>query len=169
MVQVEARPIRTFFLDDYDRLEELIAELGVKNFTQETVWVVTLDTGKGIRSVAMVALGDYSRALVPISAILTPVVHDAVEEFIVIHNHPGQDIGHPSPQDMAFTLQIKAAAAVLGLKLLDHIIVDNAGAWFSYADAGMLDQIDERFDKTSKRYRARLRKVLGELAGTSDQ
>lgn len=67
--------------------------------------MVTLDSGKAIRSVAMIGLGEYGRVLVPLSAVLTPVVHDAVEGFILIHSHLGQDLRHPSPQDMAFTFR----------------------------------------------------------------
>jgi DNA repair protein RadC len=56
--------------------------------------------------------------------------------LILVHNHPSGD-PTPSQDDIAMTLQIKAAAAALSIVLHDHIIVGN-GQWFSFRKEGLL-------------------------------
>lgn len=68
------------------------------------------------------------------------VVRRALElgaaSFILVHNHPSGD-PTPSPDDIAMTRQVTAAAAILGLTVRDHIIVGN-GRWLSFAEKGFL-------------------------------
>ncbi|WP_242010571.1 JAB domain-containing protein [Acetobacter musti] len=68
------------------------------------------------------------------------VVRRALElgaaSLILVHNHPSGD-PTPSPDDIAMTRQVGAAAAVLGLTIRDHIIVGN-GQWLSFAEKGLL-------------------------------
>jgi DNA repair protein RadC len=55
---------------------------------------------------------------------------------IVAHNHPTDNL-EPSDEDKKVTRQLKDAAALLGLKLLDHIIFADKGQ-FSFCDEGLL-------------------------------
>ncbi|NHO18328.1 DNA repair protein RadC [Acetobacter oeni] len=68
------------------------------------------------------------------------VVRRALElgatSIILVHNHPSGD-PTPSPDDLAMTRQVSAAAAILGLVVRDHIIVGN-GRWLSFAEKGLL-------------------------------
>lgn len=56
--------------------------------------------------------------------------------IILCHNHPSGNL-RPSTADEMLTQKIKAAAACLDIRLLDHIIVSNEG-YFSFADEGLL-------------------------------
>jgi DNA repair protein RadC len=56
--------------------------------------------------------------------------------LILVHNHPSGD-PTPSPDDIAMTRQIKAAAAALSIVLHDHIIVGN-GRYVSFCREGLL-------------------------------
>ena len=56
--------------------------------------------------------------------------------LILVHNHPSGD-PTPSPDDIAMTREVDAAARALGVTLHDHIIIGN-GAWRSFRQDGLL-------------------------------
>jgi len=56
---------------------------------------------------------------------------------MVVHNHPSGD-PTPSPDDARLTLRLCAAADVLDLPLLDHLIVGDEHRYFSFREAGAM-------------------------------
>jgi len=56
--------------------------------------------------------------------------------LILAHNHPSGNL-NPSEADIKITNNLKTAASLIDLHLLDHIIVGDK-AYFSFADEGML-------------------------------
>jgi DNA repair protein RadC len=54
-----------------------------------------------------------------------------------VHNHPSGD-PTPSPDDARLTLRLAQAADILDMPLLDHLIVGDAGRYFSFREAGTL-------------------------------
>ena len=72
-----------------------------------------------------------------VPACLTP----GTTGLIVVHNHPS---GNPAPSedDARLTIRLCAAADVLDLCLLDHLIVGDAGRYFSFREAGHLHTSD---------------------------
>ena len=68
-----------------------------------------------------------------VPACLTP----GTTALLVVHNHPSGD-PTPSPDDARLTLRLAQAADVLDLPLLDHLIVGDAGRYFSFREAGTL-------------------------------
>jgi DNA repair protein RadC len=64
------------------------------------------------------------------------VLHHHAAAVVLAHNHPGGDL-RPSDADQALTLTLKAALALLDVRVLDHIIVAPGGA-LSMSEQGML-------------------------------
>jgi len=56
---------------------------------------------------------------------------------IFLHNHPSGD-PQPSDEDRALTSRLVAAGALLGIKVLDHLIIGD-GRYVSFADQGWLE------------------------------
>ena len=56
--------------------------------------------------------------------------------LIVAHNHPS-GISEPSLSDQTVTRRLKAALAMVEVRLLDHMVIGD-GEWASMADRGML-------------------------------
>ena len=52
--------------------------------------------------------------------------------IIICHNHPSGQL-HPSRMDDLLTEKVKKGAALLDIKLIDHIIVSTEG-YYSYAE-----------------------------------
>ena len=61
---------------------------------------------------------------------------DRASGVIVAHNHPAGGL-EPSASDVEATKQLKAAGAIMGIALLDHIIFNRTG-YFSFLEAGRL-------------------------------
>ena len=59
--------------------------------------------------------------------------------LIVVHNHPSGDPA-PSPDDVALTRRLRAAAQVLDVSLLDHLIVGEDDRYYSFREAGVLGE-----------------------------
>lgn len=68
-----------------------------------------------------------------VPACLTP----GTTALLVVHNHPSGD-PTPSADDAQLTIRLAQAADVLDLSLLDHLIVGDAGRYFSFREAGTL-------------------------------
>lgn len=56
--------------------------------------------------------------------------------LVLVHNHPSGD-PTPSREDLDMTGQVRQAADLLGVRVVDHVIVGN-GRWTSFKQAGLL-------------------------------
>jgi DNA repair protein RadC len=56
--------------------------------------------------------------------------------FIMGHNHPSESLT-PSTEDEKVTRLVLEAGTVLGIRVLDHVIV-NLDAHYSFAEMGLL-------------------------------
>ena len=81
---------------------------------------------RGTRDNTPVSLPD-----VFLPACLTP----GTTGVMVVHNHPSGD-PTPSSDDARLTLRLCAAADVLDIALLDHLIVGDEGRYFSFQESG---------------------------------
>ena len=81
---------------------------------------------RGTRSSTSISLPD-----VFVPACLTP----GTTALLVVHNHPSGD-PTPSPDDARLTLRLAQAADILDMPLLDHLIVGDAGRYFSFRESG---------------------------------
>src|SRR5580765_3872669 len=89
---------------------------------------------RGTRASAPVSMPD-----VFVPACLTP----GTTGLMVVHNHPSGD-PTPSPDDARLTLRLCAAADVLDLPLLDHLIVGDAHRYYSFREAGLMEASSSR-------------------------
>jgi DNA repair protein RadC len=62
------------------------------------------------------------------------LVAGAVNGVILAHNHPSGDVT-PSREDDELTRGIARAGALLGVRLIDHVILAPDGGHFSYRDS----------------------------------
>ena len=83
---------------------------------------------RGTRTSTVVSLPD-----VFVPACLTP----GTTALLVAHNHPSGD-PTPSIDDVRLTERLSRAADVIDIPLLDHLIVGDAGRYYSFREAGLL-------------------------------
>ena len=89
---------------------------------RERVLVLICDSANRLRRMVVVSEGSIDRSLVPVREILNAVLRHDGRAFALAHNHPSGD-PTPSDSDRRATLDITAAAKVVGVRFLDHVVV----------------------------------------------
>jgi len=59
--------------------------------------------------------------------------------MFLLHNHPGGSL-HPSLPDQKVTQRLVDGAKLLGLKVLDHMIVNDEGRYTSFKELGIMPE-----------------------------
>lgn len=104
---------------------------------EEQLWVLALDGRNRLRGMRCVARGGAHGLSVTAREILRGALGEGASAFIVVHNHPSGD--HlPSREDVWMTGQLREAADVVGVPLLDHVIVTADGRYSSLYELGDL-------------------------------
>jgi DNA repair protein RadC len=99
-----------------------IAMREIGDATRERAVVLVCDPANHLRRVVRVSEGTIDRVLLPVREILHAVLRHDGRAFAVAHNHPSGD-PTPSPEDLRASDQLRAAAATVGLRFLEHIVV----------------------------------------------
>jgi DNA repair protein RadC len=107
---------------------------------QERFLCLSLNGAHEVLAVRVVTVGLVNRTIVHPREVFADVILDRAAALIVAHNHPSGQL-QPSSEDDEITCRLKAAAEILSLRLLDHLIFSES-AWFSYRQNGRLEDQD---------------------------
>ena len=92
----------------------------------EGIFVLPLDANRqALSEPVLVSLGTESTTDVRPGDVLSVALKSEADSIVVAHNHPSGDL-RPSRQDMQFTAALNAAAESVGVKMLDHLIIDTS-------------------------------------------
>lgn len=83
-----------------------------------------------------VSEGGITETSVDVRIILQAALLINATSLILAHNHPSGNL-RPSRQDIALTEQIKKAAEIMKIAVLDHIVLAD-GSYYSFAEEGLL-------------------------------
>lgn len=111
-----------------------IAALACRSFvdpTREEVVVLILNRNLRPLRVEKLTRGTDERCLLEPRDVLSMVLQHGGAAFAVAHSHPSGD-PTPSAEDMAATDQLEVAAAAVGVRFLNHLVV--AGGRWAAAD-----------------------------------
>ncbi len=131
---------RRYLAGDTVRIEsaadayELVADL--KNRKQEHFVCISLNGAHELIEKRIVTVGLLDSSPVHPREVFADVIADRAAAVIFAHNHPSGNL-KPSVQDSTTHRQLTAAAEILGIRILDHIIVSSRG-YFSYREAGLI-------------------------------
>ena len=103
---------------------------------QEHFLCASINGANEIINIRVVSIGLIDRAPVHPREVFADALADRASAVIVAHNHPAGGV-EPSAADVEATKQLKAAGAVMGIALLDHIIFNRSG-YYSFLEAGRL-------------------------------
>ena len=112
----------------------LVADIAGK--PQEHFVCISLNGANEIIEKRIVTVGLLDRSQVHPREVFADVIADRAAAVIFAHNHPN---GDPQPSETARRThdQLPAAAKILGLRVLDHIIVTKK-AHYSFQESGLL-------------------------------
>ncbi len=117
--------------DFYDRYAPELRDM-----LTETVILVMLNQQNHVIRDAWFSQGSPNGISVKVGDFLRPALREYAPRIAVVHNHPGNNT-NPSIEDANFTRSVRDACGLLGLTLVDHVIVAEAG-YFSFKENGML-------------------------------
>ncbi len=106
---------------------------------KEHFLAVTLNGGHDIVQIHVAAIGTCNRLIVHARDIFSVAIKDNAAGIILCHNHPSGNT-EPSMEDIETTKSLLAAAKIVGIPILDHIIIDY-NSYYSFKENGLLKDI----------------------------
>ena len=122
------------FQNSRDLFESFREEFTVLD--REFFFMITLDSKNRTIGYHTISMGSLSSSVVHPREVFKPAILENSAAVIFLHNHPSGDPA-PSREDRECTNRLTAAAKILGIRVLDHIILGES-EYFSFADAGIL-------------------------------
>lgn len=104
---------------------------------REGFWVILLDGRNKVIGINLIALGSLTSALIhPRETYKSAILANAAA-LILCHNHPSGDPS-PSQEDVSLSRRLYEVGELLGIRVLDHIVIGENGAFRSLAEEGQL-------------------------------
>ncbi len=116
----------------------LLAGLEVEKF-----WILCLNRKYRLQKRVEITSGTATSSLAHPREVFREAIRVGASAIVAAHNHPSGDPA-PSKADVDITRQLRGAAEVVGIELLDHVILGQPGAdplgrgYFSFRGAGLL-------------------------------
>ncbi|MCK0135549.1 MULTISPECIES: JAB domain-containing protein [Arenibacter] len=104
---------------------------------QECFKVVLLNNSNKVKGILNLSQGGITGTLVDVRILFAAVLKSLSVAIILCHNHPSGKL-KASEADIQLTDKIKKAAALLDIKVLDHLIIAPDGQYFSFSDNGLI-------------------------------
>jgi len=96
---------------------------------QEQLHIAIVDGRNGLLDLRHVYTGTATGTSVRLGELLRPVLEAHGVGFAAVHNHPSGD-PEPSDEDLRLTSELLAAARLLDIEFLDHLVIGH-GRWVS--------------------------------------
>jgi DNA repair protein RadC len=103
---------------------------------RESFFALYLNKANKVLGIKKISECGISSTLVDVRIVMQAALLCNATAMIVSHNHPSGNL-KPSSCDIKMTSQIKEAAKILSLNLLDHVIL-TSDSHYSFADEGLL-------------------------------
>ncbi len=117
--------------DVFELLQPIVGELEHEEF-----WIVYLNNSNKVLHTAQLSKGGITGTLVDVRLVMRQALELGAIALVLAHNHPSGTL-KPSEADKQITHRLKAAAAALDIKILDHLIITQKD-YFSFADEKLL-------------------------------
>ena len=98
--------------------------------------VLFLNQSNQILGYTLISEGGITETCADVRLIMQAALLTNSVALILTHNHPSGNL-KPSPEDIRLTKQVRDAAQLMRIKVLDHIILTDT-EYYSFADEGML-------------------------------
>jgi DNA repair protein RadC len=118
----EAEPMLRQYIGESDREMFVVALLTIRHR------VIGLHT---------VSVGCLTSSLVHPREVFKPAILAGCAALLIAHNHPSGD-PDPSAEDVALTRRLASAGSLLGIEIIDHLILGEAGRYVSLKERGFL-------------------------------
>jgi len=104
--------------------------------SHECFYVMYLNQSQRVLATEEISSGGLTATVADVRIILKNALLQNANKIMIAHNHPSGSLT-PSNQDKMLTQNVQASAALMDIKLLDHIIIAG-NSYLSMADEGLL-------------------------------
>ena len=98
--------------------------------------VLLLSQSNQVLGYTLISEGGITETCADVRVILQAALLTNSVALVLAHNHPSGNL-KPIRQDMEITKQVKEAAKLMRISVIDHLILTDAG-YYSFADEGLL-------------------------------
>jgi DNA repair protein RadC len=116
--------------------EQVYARYGplMEDLRKEVFRLALLDAQNALLKDVVISEGTLSASLVHPREVFKPAIVESAASIILVHNHPSGD-PNPSREDVRLTQQLVECAALLDLRIHDHVVIGH-GRFASLAERG---------------------------------
>ena len=111
----------------------------VEDAPQEEVHVIALNSRNRVISRRMIYRGNVNSSTVRPAEILRCAVVTGAPSIAMLHNHPSGD-PTPSCTDVSITKDVRKAAELMGITLLDHVVTGEGRRYVSMKNAKLMEE-----------------------------
>src|SRR4030095_2681704 len=104
---------------------------------KEHFLLLALNNKNRVNGFKVVSTGTLTASLVHPREVWLAALHLCAAAVIFVHNHPSGEPA-PSQEDIEITRRLKETGEVLGIRVLDHLVLGEAGRFYSFSDRGLL-------------------------------
>lgn len=139
------RPLATRFLTEAPTPKILLRSTSdaavyfqakLKGLAEEEVHIAFVNAKNAVTATECLQRGTVDQSIVYVRKVIERVLAHKASGFLLAHNHPSGD-PTPSSDDRDLTQALKVAAATVGVRFLDHLVIGD-GAPFSFKTLGLL-------------------------------
>ncbi len=117
--------------DSFSFLQPILGELPFEEF-----WAILLNNANKIMHHECFGRGGIQSVQVDLRRVIKTALDFRATGLIIGHNHPS-GLMQPSQEDIRLTKNLKEAAGLFQIRLLDHLIVSD-DAFYSFSDEGLI-------------------------------
>lgn len=119
--------------DAYRLLRPLLRDADREHF-----FAMLLSTKNHVLAIELISVGSLSASIVHPREVFKRAIIRSAAAVILVHNHPSGDTT-PSAEDVELTRRLVSAGALLGIRVLDHLVLGDS----SYVSLSELGQLSE--------------------------
>ena len=109
----------------------------------ENFGVILIDGAHKVKEVRTISVGTGTRALISAKEVFKEAVRTNSSGVILFHNHPDGP-AYPSAEDMESTGVLVKVGDDLGIGIVDHIIINAAGEYYSFLEHGEIEAAEHK-------------------------
>lgn len=123
-----------------DAVEVMAQEL--RNYDRELFCILNLRTRGQVINANIVTMGTLNTSLVCPREVFKSSILSNAAHVILVHNHPSGDC-MPSQEDLKVTKKLQICGDLIGIPVVDHIITNTQGEYFSFKEKGLIKKVNE--------------------------
>ncbi len=116
----------------------------LRHLSKEVFKVIYLDSAFAIIDTEILFEGTLASNTIYPRELIKAILNRNAAALVIAHNHPSGNC-QPSDADQALTRTLYQACALLDIRLLDHLIIGSNSKPYSFADHGLMTEIEQEW------------------------